>query len=78
MAPGILRIRKSDHAPELWREAFDSEDIPLAAAHHHADMLERKHLSAAAYMRELVELMPATRHPEGKVSRPTNEWRYKD
>ena len=50
-------------AYELWREAFESEDVPLETSRHHAETLKgRRHL-AAAYMRELVSLLPEAADP---------------
>ena len=50
-------------AYELWREAFESKDVPLEISHHHAETLKGRRLLAAEYMRELVALFPKAADP---------------
>ena len=45
-------------AYELWRKAFDSEDIPANTTHHHLEMLMWRRVAAATFSRELVTLFP--------------------
>ena len=50
-------------AYELWRAAFESEDVPLEPSFHHAETLKERRLSAAAYLRELVTRFPEAAEP---------------
>ncbi len=50
-------------AYELWREAFESEDVSPGHSHHHAEILRARRLTAAAYLRELVTLFPVAAEP---------------
>ena len=45
-------------AYEAWRTAFESSDVPLEPARHHADMIKQKRREAAGYVRELAPLFP--------------------
>lgn len=40
-------------AYELWRKAFDSEDLPLETSRYHSEILRDRRQLAASYMREL-------------------------
>ncbi len=50
-------------AYELWRAAFESEDISLEPSFHHAETLKGRRLSAATYLRELVTRFPEAAEP---------------
>jgi hypothetical protein len=43
-------------AYELWRAAFESEDVEYHHSRHHTEMLKGRRLVAAAYLRELANL----------------------
>ena len=45
-------------AYDVWRDAFESEDVPLRAAEHHALTIKGRRPVAAAYVRELAEIFP--------------------
>ena len=45
-------------AYETWRDAFESDQVPLGPGHHHAEVLLDRRTAAAAYMRELVGIFP--------------------
>ena len=47
-------------AYELWRKAFELEDVPLETSRHHAETVKGRRLSAAAYLRDLVTVFPET------------------
>ncbi len=50
-------------AYELWRQAFESEDIPTNTTHHHLEMLMWRRVAAATYLRELVPLFSEAAEP---------------
>ena len=50
-------------AYELWRKAFELEDIPANTTHHHLEMLMWRRIAAAVYLRELVALFPEAAKP---------------
>ena len=50
-------------AYQLWRDAFESENISPGHSHHHAETLRDRRLTAAAYLRELVTLLPEATEP---------------
>ena len=45
-------------AYEVWRKAFESEDVPPNTTHHHLEMLMWRRVAAATYLRELVAFFP--------------------
>jgi hypothetical protein len=50
-------------AYQLWRDAFESENISPGHSHHHAETLRDRRLTAAAYLREFVTLLPEATEP---------------
>ncbi|NKB72408.1 MAG: hypothetical protein GKR89_35475 [Candidatus Latescibacteria bacterium] len=50
-------------AYEVWREAFESEDVPHSVSRHHAKILRARRSAAAEYMRELVAVFPNAEEP---------------
>ena len=50
-------------AYELWRQAFDAEDVSPGHSHHHANILSGRRLNSAAYLRELVPIFPEAAEP---------------
>ena len=50
-------------AYEVWRKAFESEDVPPNTTHHHLEMLMWRRVAAATYLRELVGFFPAAAEP---------------
>ncbi len=55
------RRRASPHgfsAYELWKKAFESEDVPLEPSRYHAHVLKERRVSASAYLRGLVTQFP--------------------
>ncbi len=50
-------------AYELWQSAFESEAIPLEPSRFHSEILTARRLAAAAYMRELVKVLPEAAGP---------------
>lgn len=50
-------------AYEVWRRAFESEDVPPNTTHHHLEMLMWRRVAAATYMRKLAGIFPAAAEP---------------
>ncbi len=46
-------------AYEVWREAFESEEVQANTTHHHLEMLMWRRVAAATYLRELAGFFPA-------------------
>jgi beta-lactamase regulating signal transducer with metallopeptidase domain len=50
-------------AYEIWKRAFDSENVPAKHGHHHAGILKARRQTAAVYLRDVVSLFPEAAEP---------------
>lgn len=58
--------RRGFGAYELWREVFDSDEIPVEPSRNHAEVLWARRTAASEYLRELIALYPDTARPLGE------------